>query len=110
MASFFILCSIIPSGDKLLTGRYNTYAANLAEMLQDADIRAQADVSSNRMQAKIRAAQAMKVPYMLIVGDEEVANGTVSVRKRDGMQSKGQPLVAFMADVKEKILVRTAVL
>jgi threonyl-tRNA synthetase len=91
-----------------ITDKHNGYAANLAEMLVDADIRAQADMSSNRMQAKIRAAQAMKVPYMLIVGDEEVENGTVSVRKRDGSQENGEPLVAFMADVKEKILVRTA--
>jgi threonyl-tRNA synthetase len=91
-----------------ITDRHNSYAANLAETLQDADIRAQADMGSNRMQAKIRAAQAMKVPYMLIVGDEEIENGAVSVRKRDGVQENGQPLIAFMADVKEKILLRTA--
>jgi threonyl-tRNA synthetase len=91
-----------------ITDKHNGYAANLAETLQDADIRAQADMSSNRMQAKIRDAQAMKVPYMLIVGDEEIENGAVSIRKRDGVQENGQPLIAFMADVKEKILLRTA--
>jgi len=93
-----------------ITDRHNQYAANLASVLQDAEIRAQVDISSSRMQAKIRQAQAMKVPYMLIVGDEEVQSGTVSVRKRDGSQEKGQPLVAFMAEVKEKALTRTAIL
>jgi threonyl-tRNA synthetase len=91
-----------------ITDSHNAYAANLASVLQDAEIRAQVDVSSGRMQAKIRQAQAMRVPYMLIVGDEEVRNGTVSVRKRDGSQEGGRPLVAFMADVKEKILLRAA--
>jgi len=93
-----------------ITDRHNQYAANLASVLQDAEIRAQVDISSSRMQAKIRQAQAMKVPYMLIVGDEEVRNGTVSVRQRDGSQQNDLPLVAFMADVKEKILMRTAIL
>jgi threonyl-tRNA synthetase len=93
-----------------ITDSHNQYAANLASVLQDAEIRAQVDVSSSRMQAKIRQAQAMKVPYMLIVGDEEVRNGTVSVRQRDGSQENDLPLVAFMADLKEKILMRTAIL
>ena len=91
-----------------ITDKHSSYAANLAETLQDAEIRAQVDMSRNRMQAKIRQAQAMKVPYMLIVGDEEVQNGTVSVRKRDGSRQNNLPLVSFMADVKEKVLVRTA--
>ena len=91
-----------------ITDEHNGYAANLAEVLQEAEIRAQVDVGSGRMQAKIRQAQAMKVPYMLIVGDEEVQSGTVSVRKRDGSQEGGRPLLAFMADVKEKIVKRTA--
>ena len=91
-----------------ITDKHSGYAANLAETLQDAEIRAQVDMSRNRMQAKIRQAQAMKVPYMLIVGDEEVQNGTVSVRKRDGSRQNNLPLVSFMADVKEKVLVRTA--
>jgi threonyl-tRNA synthetase len=93
-----------------ITDSHNQYAANLASVLQDAEIRAQVDVSSSRMQAKIRQAQAMKVPYMLIVGDEEVQNGTVSVRQRDGSQQNNLPLVTFMAEVKEKILTRTAIL
>jgi threonyl-tRNA synthetase len=93
-----------------ITDSHNQYAANLASVLQDVEIRAQVDISSSRMQAKIRQAQAMKVPYMLIVGDEEVQNGTVSVRQRDGSQQNNLPLVAFMADVKEKALTRTAIL
>jgi threonyl-tRNA synthetase len=91
-----------------ITDDHNGYAANLAEVLQEAEIRAQVDVSSGRMQAKIRAAQAMKVPYMLIVGDAEVQSGTVSVRKRDGVQENHLPLLAFMADIKEKVVRRTA--
>ena len=48
-------------------------------------VRAEADLSAERMNAKIRDAQLMKVPYMLVVGDQEMANHTVALRKRDGI-------------------------
>ncbi|MFZ0547827.1 MAG: His/Gly/Thr/Pro-type tRNA ligase C-terminal domain-containing protein, partial [Candidatus Promineifilaceae bacterium] len=69
---------------------------------------ASADLDSARMGAKIRQAQAMKVPYMLIVGDREVSAETVSLRRRDGSQENGLAFGAFLADVREKIGRRSA--
>lgn len=47
------------------------------------------DASSDRMQKKIRNHQKLKVPFMIIVGDEDMAAGTVSFRYRDGSQENG---------------------
>ena len=48
------------------------------------------------MNAKIRSAQLMKVPYMLVVGDQEAAAGTVSLRKRDGSRQDGMAVDEFV--------------
>ena len=60
------------------------------------------------MNAKIRSAQLMKVPYMLVVGDQEAANGTVSLRKRDGSRQDGMPVDEFVALVQERIATRAS--
>jgi threonyl-tRNA synthetase len=52
--------------------------------MRDRDLRAQLDDRSERMNMKIRDAQLAKIPYMLIIGDKEVENSTVSVRLRNG--------------------------
>ncbi len=62
-----------------------------------------ADLGSDRMNAKIRAAQLMKIPYMLVVGDQEVADHTVSLRRRDGTRMNNLHFGAFLEIVKEKI-------
>jgi threonyl-tRNA synthetase len=70
---------VIPIAD-----RHNAYAAELFEQMRSRDLRAQLDDRSERMNMKIRDAQLAKIPYMLIVGDKEVENNTVSVRLRSG--------------------------
>ncbi len=70
---------LIPIAD-----RHVDYAAKLLAEMRARDIRAQLDERSERMNLKIREAQLNKIPYMLIVGDKEVENGTVSVRMRNG--------------------------
>ena len=77
---------IIPISD-----RHHTYAQKVYDALFAADvrcasggIRAELDFSSERMQKKIRNAQIAKVPYMIILGDQEVETETVNVRLRDG--------------------------
>jgi len=70
---------VIPIAD-----RHNAYAAGLFEQMRAGDMRAQLDDRSERMNMKIRDAQLNKIPYMLIVGDKEVENNTVSVRLRNG--------------------------
>jgi threonyl-tRNA synthetase len=50
----------------------------------------------------------MKVPYMLVVGDQEVQDQTVALRKRDGRRQNGMPFAEFEAMVKERIATRSA--
>ncbi len=86
-----------------ITDVQNEYVEKLAEELRGNGIRASADVSAQRMNAKIRQAQLMKVPYMLVVGDNEMQAGQVSLRVRDGSQQNNIPLAEFVARVKDKI-------
>ncbi|MCB9008119.1 MAG: threonine--tRNA ligase [Ardenticatenaceae bacterium] len=86
-----------------ITDGQNEYAEQIAARLKASGVRAQAMLENDRMQAKIRAAQQMKVPYMLVVGEREAAAGTVSLRKRDGSRQNGLALAAFAALVQEKI-------
>ncbi len=93
-----------------ITDGQNAYAVEVAAQLKARGIRVQAMLGSERMQAKIRHAQEMKVPYMLIVGDREAVAGTVSLRKRDGSRQNGLAVAEFEAMVADKIRARTAVL
>ena len=94
---------VIPISDS-----HNEYASRLLSELQGMEIRAEADLESERMNAKIRKAQLMKVPYMLVVGDREREEGTVSLRKRDGTQQNGLPFAEFKAMLQEKLKTRSA--
>ncbi|HQY93858.1 MAG: threonine--tRNA ligase [Caldilinea sp.] len=93
-----------------ITNDHNDYAARLAAALQEAGVRVEADLGADRMNAKIRNAQLMKVPYMLVVGDQEMADSTVALRKRDGSRSNGLSFADFQALVKEKIASRALTL
>jgi len=89
---------VIPITDQNLD-----YARKVALELKGEQIRVEIDERSERMNLKIRDAQLQKVPYMLIVGNEEVASSTVSVRLRDGRKLKAQPLPEFKAMVKSAV-------
>jgi threonyl-tRNA synthetase len=78
------------------------YLFSFVEQLKKQGIRAEVDVSDDRMQKKIRTAQQQKIPFMVIAGDDDVSGGTVSFRYRDGSQRNGVPVeeaVAHVADV-----------
>ena len=87
---------------------HNSYAEQLVAQLQAAGVRASADTDSARMNAKIRKAQLMKVPYMLVVGEREMANNAVALRRRDGQQENDLPFSAFLERVRERIASRSA--
>ena len=89
-----------------VTSSHNGYAAQIEERLAGAGVRVAADLSSDRMNNKIRQAQGMKVPYMLVVGDREVEEGSVSLRRRDGTRQNGMPAEEFVALVTERIASR----
>ena len=71
------------------------YARKLAAELKNENVRTEVDARSETVNLKIRQAQLDKVPYMLVVGDKEVANSTVSVRWRSGKQLLSQPFDSF---------------
>src|SRR5512146_1640572 len=89
-----------------ITDSQNAYAQGIVSQLRARGLRASADISAQRMNAKIRAAQLMKVPYMLVVGENEQNAGLVSLRVRDGSQQNNTPLSEFMVRVQNKIAMR----
>jgi threonyl-tRNA synthetase len=86
-----------------ITDGQNDYAHGIVQQLREQGIRAHADISAQRMNAKIRQAQLMKVPYMLVVGENEMNAGQVSLRVRDGSQQNNIPLSEFLARAKDRI-------
>ncbi len=86
-----------------ITDAQNEYAERIARRLREEHIRVQADLTSDRMNAKIRSAQLMKVPYMLIVGAKEMEAGRVSLRLRDGSQQNNLTLEEFIARIRDRI-------
>jgi threonyl-tRNA synthetase len=82
-------------------------AQELFDKLHAAGIRAELDLDADRMNAKIRKAQLMKVPYMAVLGKREVAENSVALRKRDGSQVV-LPVDEFVALVASKSKTRDA--
>jgi threonyl-tRNA synthetase len=65
-----------------ISERHNPTAIQIAERLKGAGFRARVDQRNEKINVKIRKAQLEKIPYMLVLGDKEVENGTVAVRNR----------------------------
>ena len=91
-----------------ITDEQNDYAESIAKELRENGIRASADLSSQRMNAKIRNAQMMKVPYMIVVGKNEMEAGQISLRVRDGSRQNGFALSEFIVRAKDRISRRAA--
>ena len=87
---------------------FDDYAKEINKQLISAGLRSNADLSEARMNAKIRNAQNLKTPYMLIVGQNELDKNTVSARCRNGKQENDIQLEDFikttLAKIKEKVL------
>lgn len=80
---------------------FNDYLGDVCAKLQAAGVRAEVDASDDRMQKKIRNAQKQKIPFMLIVGEQDAEAGAVSFRFRDGSQRNGVPVdeaITFITD------------
>jgi len=86
---------------------HTAYLKSFVDKLQAQGIRAEVDDSDDRMQKKIRTAQQQKIPFMAIAGDQDVADGTVSFRYRDGSQRNGVALDEAVAHVVEIVRSRT---
>lgn len=86
---------IIPVSDE----KHDAYADELAKKFKAAQIRAKVDHRNEKMGYKIREAQTQKVPYTLVVGEDEMANDSVSVRKYGEKDQNGMTVDAFMDEI-----------
>ncbi len=82
------------------------YANSVYSKLKEAGIRCEIDERNEKIGYKIREAQLQKIPYMLIVGDKELASGSVAVRSRDAGDLGTVPLDKFIAGITEEIRTR----
>jgi threonyl-tRNA synthetase len=92
-----------------ISEQYGPYLDDVIGKLTAAGVRAEVDHSDDRMQKKIRNHTKAKVPYQLIVGEEDQANGAVSFRFRDGSQENGVPVDDAIARIVASITARAQV-
>ena len=90
--------TILPIAD-----RHIEYGQRVLATLQRAGIRAELDDRQEKIGYKIREAQLQKIPYMLVVGDREAAEGTVAVRSRAGGDQGSRKVDEFLADALAEI-------
>jgi len=100
-----VQASVMPLSEKFLD-----YGRETAAKLRAAGLRVETDESNEKLGAKIRDAQLKKIPYMLVVGEKEVAAGTVSVRKRTGGDQPSMTVDEFVAEAKRGIEARSLTL
>ena len=89
-----------------IADRHLEYSRGVVEQLKAAGLRTELDERQEKIGYKIREAQLQKVPYMLVVGDREAAEGTVSVRTRTGGDQGARPVDAFIADATGEVRAR----
>ncbi|HVL67817.1 MAG TPA: threonine--tRNA ligase [Vicinamibacterales bacterium] len=93
--------AVLPIAD-----RHAEYGRTVVERLKAAGMRAELDERQEKIGYKIREAQLQKIPYMLVAGDREAAEGTVSVRHRAGGDQGSQPVAAFIEAARREIETR----
>ena len=85
---------------------FNDYAKKIAGELREEELRVSVELDDSRLNAKIRNCQNRKIPYMLVVGEKEASEGTVSVRLRDGKQMPSMKIDEFIVYAVEKAMSR----
>ena len=98
-----VQATVLPIAD-----RHNDYAEKVYSQLREAGIRADLDVRSERVNAKIRDAQMQKIPYMLVVGDREADANAAAVRLRTGENLGAQPVAEIVERITKENAVRSA--
>jgi threonyl-tRNA synthetase len=91
-----------------ISDRHLPYASTVRDRLRAAGLRADLDDRQEKIGYKIREAQVQKVPYLLVVGDRESAEGTVSVRTRAGGDEGASSLSDFVANARDEIRAKSA--
>jgi threonyl-tRNA synthetase len=82
---------------------FEPYLQDIAKTLRENGIRVEVDIADDRFPKKIRNAQKLKVPFMLIAGEDDVSKGAVSFRYRDGSQKNGVPVADAVAEIVEAV-------
>ncbi|MGO9620069.1 MAG: threonine--tRNA ligase [Desulfobaccales bacterium] len=85
-----------------ITDRVHAYAQRLANQFIKAELRVELDKRNEKLQYKIREAQEQKIPYMIIIGDQEKLNRTLSIRQLDGTKLNDVPVQEFKKRLKEE--------
>jgi threonyl-tRNA synthetase len=100
---------LAPVQVKILTiaERHADYAVSLSEMLKKEEIRTELDIENEKIGYKIRNATVMKVPYLVIIGDKEVSDNSLTVRKRSGENIGPFGAAELIGLLKEKIMTKT---
>ena len=86
-----------------ITDRNNEYSDKIIAALKAAGVRCECDKRQEKTGFKVREAQLMKIPYMLVIGDKEQEDGTVSIRRRDCVQNEVMKMEDFVAMVSKEI-------
>ncbi len=94
-------CIILPISEK-----YEDYAKKVLQELNNSDIRSLIDFRDEKIGRKIRDAEVKKLPYMLIIGEKEITEGKVSVRKHGEGDLGGMTLTEFIELIKKEITVK----
>ena len=89
-----------------ISDRQADYAREIADRLRAAAVRAEADLRSETLNYRVRAAETHKIPFALVVGDREQASRSVSVRRRKGSAQEVMPLEQFEKNIQEEIRTR----
>ncbi len=85
-----------------ITDAQDAYASEVADILRERDVRVEVDERNEKLGLKIREGTLRKIPYLIIVGKKEVESRTISVRSRDGEETKGVMPSEFAERVKEE--------
>ena len=86
-----------------ITDRATEYAKRIADALDKAGFRVEVDERNEKVGKKIREATLEKIPYMLVVGDRDMENNTVSVRLRSGEDVGAMSLEDFTARIRQDV-------
>jgi threonyl-tRNA synthetase len=89
-----------------ISDRHLAYGASVRDQLKAAGLRALLDERQEKIGYKIREAQLQKIPYMLVAGDRESADGTVSVRTRAGGDQGASTIGGFIASTRDEIALK----
>jgi threonyl-tRNA synthetase len=93
-----VQAEVLPLSEKFLE-----YGKKVTAALKEAGFRAHLDDRNEKLQAKIRDAQMLKIPYMLVVGGKEAEAGTVSVREHSKGDLGPRPLAQFLSDLRQQV-------